>query len=226
MAVRRKVRAGIKRQHKIGSDSNAATPADIENYKKEQKETLNKPGEASQDIFTNHLVEIKTLMGDENIGEIEDLKWIEGLFSIATGIPQALLSGGRETATNFTVIKEQEEDYLRVIGDIDEVLEEAFVQIFDFALMLKGINSDSVVYTFNWGAKDREDIDRKVLRAERLQGIGYSPLKRCSIRWIWTASPTRRNWNASGNRKRTASSRIWVQTHAHDRKPSVAWRPK
>ena len=174
MAVRRKVRAGIKRQHKLGSDSKAATPKDIEDYKKEQKETLNKPGEASQDIFTNHLVEITTLMGDENIGEIEDLKWIEGLFSIATGIPQALLSGGRETATNFTVIKEQEEDYLRVIGDIDEVLEEAFVQIFDFALMLKGINPDSVVYTFNWGAKDREDIDRKVLRAERLQSIGLS----------------------------------------------------
>ena len=174
VAVRRKVRAGIKRQHKIGTEKNPGTQKDVDAYREEQKETLNKPGEASQDIFTNHFVEIKTLAGDETIGELDDLKWIEGLFSIATGIPQALLSGGRETATNFTVIKEQEEDYLRVIGDIDEVLEEAFVQIFDLALLLKGINPDSVVYVFNWGAKDREDTDRKVLRAERLQGIGLS----------------------------------------------------
>ena len=54
------------------------------------------------------------------------------------------------------------------------MLEEAFRYIFDLALLLKGINPDSIVYVFNWGAKDREDIDRKVLRAERLQGIGLS----------------------------------------------------
>ena len=174
IAVRRKIRAGIKRQHKIGSETSPATPDQIKEYENEQKDTLSKPTEATQDIFTNHLVEILPLMGDETIGDIEDLKWIEGLFSIATGIPQALLSGGRETATNFTVIKEQEEDYLRVVGDIDEVLEEAFRYIFDLALLLKGINPDSIVYVFNWGAKDREDIDRKVLRAERLQGIGLS----------------------------------------------------
>ena len=174
IAVRRAIRAGLKRHHKVGDDKKPATPKDIENYKEEQKDTLSRPMEAVQDIFTNHLVEITTLMGDETIGDIEDLKWIEGMFSIATGIPQALLSGGRETATNFTVIKEQEEDYLRVVGDIDEVLEEAFIRIFDLALLLGGINPDSVVYVFNWGAKDREDIDRKVLRAERLQGIGLS----------------------------------------------------
>ena len=54
------------------------------------------------------------------------------------------------------------------------MLEEAFTEIFDFALALKSINPDTVVYTYNWGAKDREDIDRKVLRAERLQAIGLS----------------------------------------------------
>ena len=174
VAVRRKIRAGTKRHHKVGTEKQPGNQKDVNAYKEEQKETLKKPGEATQDFITNHLVEITTLDGDGTIGELDDLKWIEGLFSIATGIPQALLSGGRETATNFTVIKEQEEDYLRVIGDIDEVLEEAFVQIFDLALLLKGINPDSVVYVFNWGAKDREDVDRKVLRAERYQAIGLS----------------------------------------------------
>lgn len=174
IAIRRAIRAGIKRHHKIGTDVNPGSEKDIEDYKKKQADTLAKPMEASQDIYTNHLVEIKTLMGDETIGDIEDLKWNEGIFSIATGIPQALLSGGRETATNFTVIKEQEEDYLRVVGDIDEVMEQALTQIFDLALLLQGINPDSLVYSFNWGAKDREDTDRKVLRAERYQALGLS----------------------------------------------------
>ena len=92
---------GSSVQHKIGSETSPATPDQIKEYENEQKDTLSKPTEATQDIFTNHLVEILPLMGDETIGDIEDLKWIEGLFSIATGIPQALLSGGRETATKL-----------------------------------------------------------------------------------------------------------------------------
>ena len=89
MAVRRKVRAGQKRHHKLGDDKKPATDIDIEAYKNQQKATLDKPFEATQDFFTNHLVTIETLMGDETIGDIDDLKWTEGLFSIATGIPLA-----------------------------------------------------------------------------------------------------------------------------------------
>ena len=174
MAIRRKMRAGIKRHHKIGSDKKSGTPQDIETYKKDNKATLDNPTDASQDFYSNELVDILTLEGDETIGEIEDLKWTEGLFSIATGIPQALLSGGREAATRFTVIKEQEEDYLRVIGDIDEVVEEALRRIFDIALLLSSINPDSLTYIFNWGAKDREDTDKKVERGEKLLAMGYS----------------------------------------------------
>ena len=174
MAIRRKMRAGKKWHHKIGNDKKSGTSKDIEEYRTRNKATLENPTDPSQDIYSNELVEIHTLEGDGTIGDIEDLRWTEGLFSIATGIPQALLSGGREAATRFTVIREQEEDYLRVVGDIDEVMEEAFRRIFDIALLLDGINPDSVVYIFNWGAKDREDTDKKVLRAERLLTMGYS----------------------------------------------------
>ena len=175
IAIRRKMRAGLRQHHKIGTDKTPGSPKDIDEYQLRNKATFNNPTDPAQNIYSNHLVDIKTLEGDETIGEIEDLKWIEGLFTIASGIPQALLSGGgREAATNLNVIKEQEEDYLRVIGDIDEVMEEAFRRIFDIALLLAGINPDAVVYVFNWGAKDREDTDKKVQRAERMLTMGYS----------------------------------------------------
>ena len=174
MAIRRKMRAGTKRHHKIGTEKHPGTEADIEEYQRKNKATLDNPQDPSQDFYSNHLVEINNIEGDGTIGEIEDLRWTEGLFSIATGIPQIMLSGGREIATPYNVVKEQEEDYLRVIGDIDEVMEEAFRRIFDIALLLAGINPDSVIYVFNWGAKDREDADKKVERGERLLAMGYS----------------------------------------------------
>ena len=174
IAIRRKMRAGKREHHKIGSQETPGKPEDIKEYRNTNQATLENPVDPSQNIYSNHLVEIIPLMGDETIGDIEDLKWTEGLYSIGFGIPQALLSGGREAATRFTVIKEQEEDYLRVVGDIDEVVEEALRRIFDIALLLRGINPDSVVYVFNWGAKDREDMDKKVERGERLLSIGLS----------------------------------------------------
>ena len=145
--------AAKREHHKLGNKDDLASDEKIEAYKRKNKATLENPTAPSQNIYSNHLVDIIELSGDQTIGDIEDLKWTEGLLSMALGIPQALLSGGREAATRFTVIKEQEEDYLRVIGDIDEVLEEAFRFIFDIALLLAGINPASVVYIFNWGAK-------------------------------------------------------------------------
>ena len=174
MAIRRKMRAGLKRHHKIGNEKRSGTPQDIDEYQLRNKATLDNPTDPTQDFYSNEQVDIINLEGDETIGDIEDLRWTEGLFSIATGIPQNLLSGGREIATPYNVVKEQEEDYLRVIGDIDEVMEEAFRRIFDIALLLAGINPDSVVYVFNWGAKDREDADKKVERGERLLSMGFS----------------------------------------------------
>ena len=113
IAIRRKMRAGLRQHHKIGTDKTPGSPKDIDEYQLRNKATFNNPTDPAQNIYSNHLVDIKTLEGDETIGEIEDLKWIEGLFTIASGIPQALLSGGgREAATNLNVIKEQEEDYL------------------------------------------------------------------------------------------------------------------
>ena len=174
VAIRRKIRAGQKKLHTIGTKEEPAEWSEVDEYKLQNKDTIDNPTHPSQDYYSNGLVDIKNLEGDENLGELDDLKYLEGILWIATGVPQALTSGGRESATNFTVIKEQEEDYLRVIGDIDEIFENAFRVIFNFALLLKGINPDSVKYSFKWGSKDREDTDKKVERTLKLERMGYS----------------------------------------------------
>ena len=84
------------------------------------------------------------------------------------------MSGGRESSSNYAVISSQDEDYLRTLGHIDETIEEGFRQIFDLALLLKKVYPGSVDYRFNWGAKDRDSLDKKLLRAGLLIECGYS----------------------------------------------------
>lgn len=174
MAIRRKIRAGLRLHHKVGTVENPATLKEVEEHEQRTKENAFNPSNASQDYFSNQDVTITPIMGDTAVGTINDLEFLEGILNIATGVPSALTSGGRESATNYSVVKEQEEDYLRVIGDIDRVIEYAFRQIFDFALLLKGIQPDSVNYTFNWGAKDRADIERKLGWGMLLHQLGFS----------------------------------------------------
>ena len=174
MAIRRKLRAGLRYHHKVGTETDPATQKDVDAYIEESKDNAFNPVNASQDYYSNQQVTITPLMGDTTVGQIDDLKYLEGILNITTAVPSALTSGGRESATNYSVVKEQEEDYLRVIGDIDRVVECAFRQIFDFALLLKGIQPDSVNYTFNWGAKDRADIERKLGWGVLLHQLGFS----------------------------------------------------
>lgn len=174
MAIRRKLRAGLRYHHKVGTETEPSDRLEVAEYERQVKDNTFNPVNASQDYFSDQRVTITPLMGDATLGEIDDLKYLEGILNITTAVPSALTSGGRESATNYSVVKEQEEDYLRVIGDIDRVLEYAFRQIFDFALLLKGIQPDSVNYTFNWGAKDRADIERKLGWGVLLHQLGFS----------------------------------------------------
>ena len=174
VAIRRAVRSGQRRHHKIGNAERTGTPDEVERYKQENQDTLSRPLTPTQDFYSNGLVDIMTLEGDGDIGQMDDVKYFEGIPWIAAGVPQSVTGGGREAATNLNVVKAQEEDYLRVIHDINLTLEAGFRHIFDFALLLKGINPESVVYVFKWGAKDREDINAKIERGAKLQELGYS----------------------------------------------------
>lgn len=174
MVVRRAVRAGIARQHKVGSQERPGGWEEVNKYKEENKDTLDNPTSAAQDFYTTGNIEIVELRGDTTVGQTDDIEYFEGLMTMQAGVPRALLSGGREESINRDVLKEQQEDYYKVVVDVNETIEHGLRQIFDFALLLQGINNESVKYTFNWGAKDRDDVDAKVARALQLQQLGFS----------------------------------------------------
>ena len=174
IVIRRGVRAGITRQHKIGSADRPGTWEEVNQYKDEVKDTAANPMDASQDFYSPGNIDIIELSGDTTLGDMEDIKYFEGQLTMVAGVPYALLSGGRESAINRDVLEEQEEDYFRVISDVNSTLEGGLRKVFDFALLLGGVNDESIAYTFRWGAKDRDDIDAKIDRALNLQKLGFS----------------------------------------------------
>ena len=174
LVIRRGVRAGTSRHHSVGTEENPGGWEEVEEYKEKNKDTLDNPMNPIQDFYSNGLVSISELKGDTSLGEIKDLEHFEGLVVTPTGVPYAFLGGGRERGVNRDVLEEQEEDYYRVIDDVNATIESGLERVFRFGLLLAGINDEAVKFTFNWGAKDRDDTDAKIARAKELQTLGFS----------------------------------------------------
>ena len=174
VTVRRQLRAGNKTLFNVGSEENPGTWEDVKTFKAENRDALENPQNPITDFFGNGQVSAESIGDDGTLGEVKDIEHFEGLLHIAGFTSQASMSGGRESSSNYAVIGSQDEDYLRTLGHIDETVGEGLKQIFDFGLILKRINPDSIDYSLNWGAKDRDALDKKLLRCGLLIEAGFS----------------------------------------------------
>ena len=174
VTVRRQLRAGRRIMFNVGTEENPGTWEDVEKFKDENEDALSNPQNPVTDFFGNGQVSAEEIEGDQSIQDIKDIEHFEGLLHICGYTSQASMSGGRESSSNYAVISSQDEDYLRTLGHIDETVEEGFRQIFDLALLLKKENPTAINYRLNWGAKDRDSLDKKLLRCGLLIECGFS----------------------------------------------------
>lgn len=174
MVIRRATRAGRRLHHKVGTPDKPSRWTLVNEYKNQNRDAIENPMSPVQDYFSNGIVDIEEVGGDTELGQMADIEHFEGMLAMVGSVPMALLGGGRERSINRDVLEEQEEDYYRVIADISEVIQYGLSQIIDFALLLAGINNESIEYSFHWGAKDRDDIDAKIARGQLLQALGFS----------------------------------------------------
>ncbi len=171
VVVRRLLRATKRLLHVVGTSDRTSTWQVVDEYKKQNREALKNPMSCYHDYFSNGASDIKEIVGDTTIGDIEDLKYLEGLGPIASGVPKALL--GREESINRDVLKDQVQDYMRVLASINESIEGGLRNVFDFALLLNGINPDSIKYSFKWGNKDRSELTERLKDSVIMKNIGY-----------------------------------------------------
>ena len=175
MSIRRRLRAGLRFFYNIGTANNPSSWDEVRKFKELNKDTLENPDNVVANIYGNGLMDMKAIQGDSDLGNKEDIDHFEGLISMVGLVPSALMSGGREAATNMNVIDAEEDDYGRTLMAICETAELGFVRpILDNSLLFSGINPDSIDYSINWGADGRESGFRKLQKAVLWSRLGFS----------------------------------------------------
>jgi hypothetical protein len=144
MAVRRKVRAGMRLHHVI--EGNAA---DVEAYKVINKQALDSPTAAHLDLFSNKPGSITAVQGDAHLGEIGDILHQVATMFAASDVPMELVAYGE--GLNRDILSEKKDEYDESLDDGREWLTEEFLKpLLERQWLLKGILPASVNYQIIW----------------------------------------------------------------------------
>jgi hypothetical protein len=144
IAVRRKVRAGMRLLHVVEGSA-----ADVEGYKEKNKIALENPFAAQIDLFTNKPGSITSLQGDAKLNEIDDIMHhIETMFT-ASDVPMPLIAYGSEL--NRDVLGEKRAEYEETLNQGREwATDEIIKPLLERQWLLKGIFPASVNYEVVW----------------------------------------------------------------------------
>lgn len=138
LAVRRKVRAGMRYHHVV-----EGTSSDVEAYKEVNKVALSNPTAASVDFFSNKSGGITTVQGDAHLNEIDDILHHISTMFFASDVPMELLGYG--TDLNRDVLGEKKDEYDETLDDGREWLnDDMVIPLVELQWLLKGILPESV----------------------------------------------------------------------------------
>jgi hypothetical protein len=161
MAVRRAVRATLRRFHKIGDKDHPGKWDDVERYIQTNK--LDENAGQAEDYYGTFNVDVKTLEGDAHLDHIKDVEFILNFLFPRVGMPKGIIGFGENT--NRDILDDQRE-FLHIKQDllIDWIEWEIIRPILDTALMIEDINPDGIVYLTQF--EDRVTERQKLARCE------------------------------------------------------------
>ena len=140
VAVRRKVRAGMRYHHWI--EGNAA---DIQAYKETNKAALNAPLSAQTDFFSNKKGGIEVVQGDAHLNEIADLQHHIATMFTGGDVPMELIAYGE--GLNRDILGEKKQEYREILRQVREwVSDELIKPLVERQWLLKGIMPEGVKY--------------------------------------------------------------------------------
>ncbi len=144
MAVRRKVRAGMRLLHTVEGNE-----ADLKAYKEANKAALENPTAAHLDLFSNKPGSITSLQGDAHLNEIGDVLHQVSTMFAASEVPMELVAYGE--GLNRDILGEKKEEYDESLDDTREWLTEEFLKpLLERQWLLKGILPASLEYKIHW----------------------------------------------------------------------------
>lgn len=168
MAIRRRTRGPLRLFHRVGTEQNPGDEADVMNYKKWNGfADLERRGELDTltDFFGNGLTKVEAIEGDARLGDIADVEFILNVLFPRTAVTKGLIGFGENVSRD---ILDEQREFLFLEQDLlIDVLEwEVLRPVFDLALMVEGINPDSILYAIQF--EDRMTEAGKLARMEVL----------------------------------------------------------
>jgi len=144
MAVRRKVRAGMRLLHIVEGDA-----ADVQTYKELNQKALDTPTAAHLDLFSNKPGSITAIQGDAHLNEINDILHQVATMFAASDVPMELVAYGE--GLNRDILGEKKDEYDESLDDGREWVTEEFLKpLLERQWLLKGILPANVKYEIVW----------------------------------------------------------------------------
>lgn len=143
MAVRRKIRAGMRYIHNL----KGASEGQIAAYRERNKDALTNPDVATADFFANaDSTTIDAVQGDAHLSEIDDVEHMVATAFFNSPVPMELLGYGENL--NRDVLQEKQDHYDDVLDGIAAWLDDQFlIPLLERQWMLQGIWPASLRYT-------------------------------------------------------------------------------
>jgi len=153
-------------------------------------DTSYNPMQVEADVFvaTNKesKADVKVLQGDLTVGNLADLEYFQQKIFTALQVPKPYLAHEKDTRTK-SVVTAQDIQFARSVRRIQQVMAEGLRKLFDFALLLKGINPRKVQYTIGFPVISIVD-DLRVWQTEQLKMLVAQMMKQNfwpSDEWIF-----------------------------------------
>ena len=144
VAVRRKVRAGMRYHHVIEGSA-----ADVEAYKENNKAALNSSNVAQADFFSNKPGGISVVQGDANVEQIGDVRHHIATMFFASDVPMELIGYGE--GLNRDILGSKQDEYEEILRQVREWTADELVKpLVERQWLLKGILPESVPYEIQW----------------------------------------------------------------------------
>lgn len=169
VAIRRHLRSGKRYHHYIKGDA-----TDIETYKEQNKQALSQPN-AQADFFSNQEGGIKTVDGDNTVGDINDIIHFIETWWIGSPVPRGLLGYGRDL--NRDVLKSQKEQYDETLESVKKWLADQLIKPFlELQWLLAGYVPELLNYKITFPSKKivtPQDILTILEAAQLMRLLGF-----------------------------------------------------
>jgi hypothetical protein len=171
MAIRRKVRSGMRIAHNVQGGQDA-----VDEYMRNNQDAVSDPYVAIAEYFGNS--QITAIQGDANLAQIEDVKHHIATLGFASPLTMGLLGYGENL--NRDVLDDQAKKYKTTLANTRAWLSAEIVRpMVNVQLLLAGMLPDDVEYEIQYHAEPKEprieDLQAALAAASQMQLLGIAP---------------------------------------------------